>query len=525
MLAGLLPPQGAICGWCEMRTLALWFPDWPVQAAAIEELVDPTQPAVITAAYRVHVCNAAAREHGIRRHMKLRHAQALFPHAQVLDHDESRDGRVFSMIVDALDAVIASVEMLRPGLLVVNADAAARYHGGEAQAAEKIIDAAALMGVDCFAGLADDVNTAIIAAHTQHTVPKGGSAEFLARQPLSFLKAEPVLGCLPETVESFENLGLTTLGQIAQLDPGAVATRFGRAGSRCLTVATARDDRVVARADALPDLSVSLVPEAPIERVDAAAFAARMLAAKLHQRLSEAGVSCVRLKVQARCGAQLLERVWHTRTQLTEDATADRVRWQLDGWITSGGQGALDELMLIPVECEVPRAWNLFGRTPQDEQAQKVIARVQSTLGMDAVLTPTYAGGRGVEERIKLVPYGERAEELDRLAQGSWPGAIPGPLPAMIGHPSAKVVIVDSAGGPVYVTAEAVLNADPAGMQWGASRYLIKAWAGPWPVQGRWWKDERPVARLQLVGVDKHGHEKAWLLLWCGQWRVEASYE
>lgn len=177
MLAGLLPPQGAICGWCEMRTLALWFPDWPVQAAAIEELVDPTQPAVITAAYRVHVCNAAAREHGIRRHMKLRHAQALFPHAQVLDHDESRDGRVFSMIVDALDAVIASVEMLRPGLLVVNADAAARYHGGEAQAAEKIIDAAALMGVDCFAGLADDVNTAIIAAHTQHTVPKGGSAE------------------------------------------------------------------------------------------------------------------------------------------------------------------------------------------------------------------------------------------------------------------------------------------------------------------------------------------------------------
>lgn len=126
-----------------MRTLALWFPDWPVQAAAIEELVDPSAPAVVTVNHAVHVCNGAARSHGIRREMRLRHAQALYPPVQVLDHDESRDGRVFAAIVDVLDAVVSSVEMLRPGLIVVNAQMAARYHGGEDIAAEKIIDAAA----------------------------------------------------------------------------------------------------------------------------------------------------------------------------------------------------------------------------------------------------------------------------------------------------------------------------------------------------------------------------------------------
>lgn len=496
-----------------------------MQAAAIEELVDPSAPAVVTVNHAVHVCNGAARSHGIRREMRLRHAQALYPPVQVLDHDESRDGRVFATIVDALDAVVSSVEMLRPGLIVVNAQMAARYHGGEDVAAEKIIDAAALIGVDCFAGIADDVTTAIIAAHTQSVVPQGESVNFLARQPLAFLKGEPALGCLPDTVEGFENLGLTTLGQIAQLDAGAVATRFGRAGSRCLTIATARDDRVVARADDLPELSVSVVPETPIERVDEAAFAARTLAAQLHEALRQAGVSCVRLKVQARSGVQLLERVWHTRTQLTEQATADRVRWQLDGWLTAGGQGAIDELSLIPVECEVPQSWQLWGRKTHDEQAQKVIARVQSTLGTDAVLTPTPAGGRGVTERIRFVPYGERVEELERLAQGTWQGAIPGPLPAMVGHPAAKVVMVGEEGQAVYVTADAVLSAQPAGLRWGGKRFLITAWAGPWPVQGRWWRDEKPVARLQAVGVDKHGNEYAWLLLWCGEWRVEASYE
>src|SRR5699024_11806668 len=32
---------------------------------------------------------------------------------------------------------------------------------------------------------------------------------------------------------------------------------------------------------------------------------------------------------------QALERIWRTREALSEDATADRVRWQLDGWLTA----------------------------------------------------------------------------------------------------------------------------------------------------------------------------------------------
>ena len=60
-----------------MRMLALWFPDWPVQAAVSEELAMMPQPVIITANKQVKVCNAAARAQGVRRGMHTRHAHAL----------------------------------------------------------------------------------------------------------------------------------------------------------------------------------------------------------------------------------------------------------------------------------------------------------------------------------------------------------------------------------------------------------------------------------------------------------------
>ena len=72
----------------------------------------------------------------------------------------------------------------------------------------------------------------------------------------------------------------------------------------------------------------------PIDRVDAAAFAGRSLAGDLHRSLEASGVGCTRLAIHAvTANGEELERVWRCAEPLTEDATADRVRWQLDGWL------------------------------------------------------------------------------------------------------------------------------------------------------------------------------------------------
>ncbi|GAB3942246.1 Y-family DNA polymerase [Corynebacterium tapiri] len=504
-----------------MKVAALWFPDWPCQAVSVESKI--VGPVAVNKNHRVRTCSSSARARGVRRGMKARQAQAVCPELTIVDDDPDRDGRVFAPIVDGLDDVASSVEVLRPGLVVVDLGAAERFHG--ARATEMLIDAAARQGVDAFAGVAGEIATAVLAARSQAVVEN--SPAFLHGQPLHLLVAEEALGCDVGVVNSLRDVGITTLGDLAALPAAAVSARFGAAGMRCRDIARAAPDRRVAPAIDAPDLTVSLCPEDPLTRVDEAAFIARSLAAQLHERLSAQAASCRRLRVRVELvGGEELERVWRTREALTESATADRVRWQLDGWLSTGGQAAVRLLELTPLEVGEPEQPRLFGNSTGGEDAHRVIARVQSTLGIEAVVQPRRVGGYGVSERVEYVPYGERR---DPLPPAPWPGQIPHPLPARLGggphHPASRIRLIDASAADIYVTAEALLSSVPYALGWGKNRYLVVAWAGPWPYEGKWWKKDERVARLQVVGQDAQGNPRAWLLAWVKRsWRVEATY-
>lgn len=488
-----------------MRVMAVWFPDWPTHAANVMAL---------TRQHRIRACDAFARSKGIRRGMRVREAQALYPQLTLAEWDEDCHAREFEPVVREVENIAPSVEVLRPGLAVVDAGAAGRFYGSEDKAVELLADAAAIKGVDCMIGVADEITTAAIAARTNTVVASRGSREFLAAQPLGVLSAEEALGCEADTVASFGTLGIRTLGELAELPTSAVVTRFGRAGLHCQRIAQAREERRVAPELPTMDLRVEITPEEAITRVDEAAFLARGLAAQLHERLRQAGVVCQRLKVIAVSDREL-SRMWRTREPLTEQATADRVRWQLDGWLSSQEIPGIQTLALEPVEVSEPGTWG-----NDNDTARRVISRVQSMLGTDAVLQPRLSGGRGPAERVELVPYGEEAPLM--RPSGTWLGAVPTPLPARA-HPATKLQLLDAHGQPVHVTADAVLNADPTWLVRGRSRVEVTAWAGPWPVDERWWDETqgRRYARLQLVSS-----AGAYLLVWLsGQWRLEATYD
>lgn len=531
-----------------MRVAALWFPDWPVQAAKLEFDDALAEPIAIAAQHRVKVCSLAARRAGIRRGMRVRNAQAAAPELTVIDDNPDRDGRMFASLAASLDDVAASVEVLRPGLVIADLEAAARFHGSEDKALEMLVDAASRRGIDAFAGAADEIATAVIAARTSSIVPSGGSVGFLAGHPIRALTAEAALGADAGTVTTLGQLGIATLGELAAIPPAAMTTRFGAAGMHVHRIATAAPDRRVAPELPTADLAVAITPEDPIERVDTAAFAARALAAALHERLQETGRNCLRLKVVAELtDGTRVERVWHTREALSEAATADRVRWQLDGWLTAqraaqsypGTPGAwvggIASLILEPLELTEPDpVGELWSGGASTDGARRVIERVQSQLGIDAVVQPRFVGGRGVAERIRLVPFGEAAPDGADASDCAWPGAIPPPLPARLGggidHPASGITLIDATAKPVQVTAEALLSAKPYALAWGEKKYLVTAWAGPWPVDDGWWgppAGRNRVARLQMVGRlgGADGEPTAWLLVWTRRrWRVEAVY-
>lgn len=549
-----------------VRTVAVWCPDWPVVAAAAAGGVRPHEPVAVLAANRVVACSASARANGVRRGLRRREAQGRCPELVVLPDDPGRDARTFEPVVCAIEDLVAGVEVIRPGLAVLEARGSARYFGSESNLAERIIDTvAAKTGVECQVGIADGIFAATLAAHRGVTVAPGTSPQFLAPLAITELchPADPgvwtrsTMGhgrpttegrsrsghSSAELVDLLRRLGLRTLGAFAALPVRDVASRFGVAAVRAHRLASGADERPVGKRQPPIDLTVTQRFDPPIERVDAVAFAAQQPAARLHDLLAARGLAGTRLRVYAQTDhGEELARVWRCAEPLTPSAIADRVRWQLDAWL-SGRQVSLPDelsaglsagivlLRLVPEEVVPVGALQhgLWGETGQrDERAGRAMVRVQGMLGPDAVCTAVLGGGRDPAQRVTLVPWGDELVPA-HTPDASWPGQLPQPFPATVPAGPPPVDVLDEHGREVGVSGRSVLTGTPCRVVVGdgTSRDVL-AWAGPWPVEERWWDPDaaRRRARLQVVlDAAEEGH--AALLLACegGRWRVEGVYD
>jgi protein ImuB len=193
-----------------------------------------------------------------------------------------------------------------------------------------------------------------------------------------------------------------------------------------------------------PDLDVTETYDEPLERVDVAAFAGRALAERLHERLASYGLACTRLGIEAvTADGQELHRVWRHDGTLTAAAIAERVRWQLDGWLTGARRGAearptagLVRLRLVPDGVLVhlglqPGLWGDAGA--ERERAHRALSRVQGLLGPEAVVTAVLGGGRSADDQVRLVPWGDERVP-SRPAAGHadpYPGVAPTPVLAV----------------------------------------------------------------------------------------------
>jgi protein ImuB len=509
------------------RVVALWCPDWPVVAAAAEAGLPAVRPAAVLAGHRVVACSATARAQGVRRGLRRREAQARCPDLAVLGRDPDRDARAFEVVAAAVEELTPGVEVVRPGLVALPARGPARYFGGEEVVAEQLVDhVAGRTRAECQVGVADGLFAAGLAARRGRTVPPGGSAAFLAPLPIAELELEPGVepdtagadhpgaGQRSELVGLLRRLGLRTLGDFAALPAADVASRFDAAALRTHRLARGLDERPPSRRRVPDELTVELPLDPPVDRVDAAAFAARSLAERLHEALGRAGLACTRLGVQARTTAgEELARVWRSAEPLTPAATADRVRWQLDGWLSrrrgEGSDGPAEQgltvLRLVPEEVvDAGRLqlglWGEVGVA--DERAGRALVRVQGLLGPEEVLTGVAGGGRGPGERTRLVPWGdERVAGLD--PEAPWPGALPAPSPATVPPEPLPARVLDAAGEPVRRAARGTLSAPPAHVALGTGPTApVRAWGGPWPDEGRWWDPRAPAGgsvRIQVV--------------------------
>lgn len=530
------------------RVIAVWCPDWPVVAGAAAEGLAAQTPVAVVAANRVVACSATARSCGVGRGQRRREAQGRCPELVVFADDPDRDARAFEPVVAAVEALAPGVEMVCPGLVAVPAQGPAGYFGTEPLAAERIVDmVAAQAGVQCQVGIADGLFAATLAAHRGLLVSPQGSPGFLAALSIGELH-QPAAGAdRAALVDLLHRLGLRSLGAFAALPLGDVASRFGPDGVRAHRLARGLDERPLACRRPPVDLTVTRRLDPPVNRVDAAAFASREPAEQLHAALAARGLACIRLGVSARTDAgEELHRVWRCAEPLTASGIADRVRWQLDGWLTGrgprspsaedSGLGGITLLRLSPEEVVGGQALQhgLWGETGEDdERAGRALVRVQGMLGPDEVLTAVCDGGRSPAERIRLVPWGEDRTPV-RAVASPWPGTLPAPSPTLLPTDPRPAEVLDDAGRVVGVSGRGVLTGVPYRVTVdGRPPRRVLSWAGPWPVEERWWEPGggRRCARLQAVldvepGSGRDGTGLAVLLTRTdGSWQVEGIYE
>ena len=138
---------------------------------------------------------------------------------------------------------------------------------------------------------------------------------------------------------------------------------------------------------------------------------------------------------------------------------------------------------------------------------------------------PVLSGGRGPAERITLTPLGDEVVPLNDPAQ-PWPGRLPEPAPVVL--LDDPVELVDVRGDSVRVTDRGMFSTDPVGLTGSGYRGALRWWAGPWPVDERWWDPERGkgrTARAQVLLGDE-GESRALLLCYRQRrWYVEGVYE
>ena len=163
---------------------------------------------------------------------------------------DAQAARRHERVIAAVTGFCPDVEVVEPGVCAFGARGPARYFGGEAALAARIIAAVADLGTEAAVGVADGLFAALLAARDGTTVPPGGTARFLAAEPVSVLPDQDLAALL-------SRLGLGTLGHFAALPVRDVASRFGAAGEYAHRLARGLDSRPLATRPPPADLSVA----------------------------------------------------------------------------------------------------------------------------------------------------------------------------------------------------------------------------------------------------------------------------
>jgi len=526
------------------RVAAIVFPDWPAVAVQQELAARGKRHDVVAVlrAQRVAACSPAAHVAGVRRGMRRREAQAACADLIIVADNPERDRLAFEPVVRAVGELVPLVEVGVPGTVVLPTRGPARYVGGDEALAARlraIVTKASEEPVPHFGvGIADGRLMATVAALSAvsgvgHVVATGESPAHLAQQPVAVLSGsiDTASGAVDNVVSLLQRLGVYTLGDLVAIDEPLVAARFGMLGAEMHRLARGLDRHPPLVVAPPPDHVTTQHFEQAVEDLHVVVACGREMAAGLCVHLATHAVSCVSLHVslQSEHGEQS-DRVWYEPDGLGTAAITERVRWQMEGWVKSRVlTSGVVSIRLAPVGLRAlgGRQMGLWGEPgTRDEMAAKAAQRMASLLGAEAVRVAEWRGGRDPAEAfvrtcVTLVDLAGRTVTPGRPFEG----ALPSPAPALVYQEPLGVEVLDDGGRSVVVSGRHEMSGEPRYVVINGAKLIVASWAGPWPVEERWWDPQRHRRAVRMhVVVGEEPPVALVLTLEQGSWCATARY-
>ena len=471
-------------------------------------------------------------------------------------HGPEHSFRTYENVVRAVTGVSPLVEIVSPGCLVFAARGPSRYFGGEHAVIDTVAVRVGATGLGAFGiGVAQWRFAAMAAAHL--AASRGRSCAVGAAATREFVDALPVralhtLGGVDHgVVDLFVRLGLRDCGAVAGLGERALIERFGMEGRTVHRLVTGGQVHLLDPGAPPPDIVRAVDFDFPLVDVRHVTSAARACIDSALSAVADTGRQCVRVMVSCETDhAETNERIWADPRGLSPAAVAQRLAWQLEGWLTAPeGDAAADavssgvvRVCITPLECrdvliEQPLLWG--GHQENAERAARAVSLAVATGVPVAVTVPQWTGGRdasGEYERVPvdMVDLRDSPSACTRVEKGrgvprEWRGALPVPSPTVVHAVPPPVSVTDEHGADVHVTGRHELSGRPVRVVAGRHVFTVRGHAGPWPVEERWWDPSRRrrLARVQvLVTEERTGTERVLLLgLENGGWSLLARYD
>ncbi|MCA1609700.1 MAG: DNA polymerase Y family protein [Acidobacteria bacterium] len=487
-------------------------------------------------AARVIAASRPARRAGIRQGMTLPQSRAIVPKLVARGRDAESERAAQEALLEIADSFSPRVEDAGEGSVYLDLDGLPGLRPKEDVTAERaesllgqrLIAAVEASGLPARVGIAGSKLAARVAASlpdSPKVVPEGEEARFLAPLPLDRLAPAIEIG------SRLAQWGIGSIGELARLPEGEVASRLGELGRELHATARGFDPRPLEpRVPALV-LSEGMDLEWPLVTLEPFLFVGHAALERLVARLESQALACTKLEVTLKLDPEGVDARGISLAAPTRDVKTLLTLLCLELEVRPPGAAVAG--FSFSAHPDKPRRaqLSLFGPAAlSPDRVATTIARLASMLGADRVGSPRTVDGHR-PERYALASYAppappevvrapKRGRGLLAVRALRPPIALevltadPVPLPAAAartplpltvaagegrdGRAAAQAVAVSAAGNgegrravvPISQTRSPRLLSIKSAP--GSSLDIhgtVRVAAGPWSLEEGWWSD------------------------------------